>query len=353
VDYGDGWLDCSHREFTGVVPANHIEYISANDDKVNQQQQQEENTIEHISNDSEQQHLQCEEPELLEFRKKRDRIREQLEKSQQQQQSDNSDENDNNELHDEVRKDLENNVERRMKLQRLSVMLNGSISDIHPLLVSPVWSKKAEGLLSNVSHGGRYIFGVSKNGMVYRYNAYKWNNEPGPLHQVSTCKDGSTWGVSSDHLVYRLKGNRWEKMPGQLTQIHVGSKDHIVGVNRHNHIYKFNIQEHRWDRLPGLATHVSIGADGDMWCAAKDQTVYHYNEDTERKWVLMPGLLVKVHVGKNKYHVVGLNRHGNLFQWIEDQWYRVDQRVYKDISVWRLGKHMAAIDSDDIVYFHE
>jgi len=96
----------------------------------------------------------------------------------------------------------------------------------------------APGLLRQISVGGNQVWGVSKTSAVFMRTSLGgfWKRVPGALHHVSVSNTNHVWGVNKDGLIYRRVGAVWQRIPGALKQISVGESG-VWGVNDANDLY--------------------------------------------------------------------------------------------------------------------
>jgi hypothetical protein len=217
-------------------------------------------------------------------------------------------------------------------------------------LFQPKWIAQ-EQKLKQISLSGQFVYGVTEFDQIVQYKQHQgWTYDPslqnGRMKQVACSHDGTLVGINSFDSVFvynsssssENKMNKWNLLgTTALSQIDIGDRDHIVGVNKDENVFRWNSSKQSWEKLPGSLVQVSIGADGSIFGVNKNDLVFKWNP-VKSQWTKLPGQLTFVSVGRDDKNVIGLNKHGWAYQWIDNQWKRFDDYLYRYIRhlYWRM-----------------
>ncbi|MBS1988427.1 hypothetical protein JST56_05550 [Candidatus Dependentiae bacterium] len=143
------------------------------------------------------------------------------------------------------------------------------------------------------------IAGVTKEGKALLFKGKQWD-PLGNKSDFQSCEisgDGTIWGLDKNGGVWRFEKNNWIQFPGvKAQQISVGTKDEVYIVTMNNQILrradaanppKNKAQEELalWRALPDSAAYVAAGGDGSVWkIDARDLALYRFFRG-DKKWI--------------------------------------------------------------------
>ncbi len=133
-------------------------------------------------------------------------------------------------------------------------------------------------------------WGLGSEGEVFHWDG-AWKEVDGRLISISAAADGSVWGVNRDGMIFRRAGDDWQPVQGRLVQVSAARESDVWGVNGNNDVWRWNGSA--WAQIPGKLRQVTAGADGTVWGIATDGSIVRRDGE---QWPVVPGGLVQVAV---------------------------------------------------------
>jgi hypothetical protein len=149
-----------------------------------------------------------------------------------------------------------------------------------------------------ISVGGRgHIWGVmyamfKQAGSIWSWDESnsgpnKWQARPETMSWISAGDDGTVWAIGSDRKPRVWNGNSWDVVAGELDVISVGSRAHVIGLNRGeltgiSSVWRWNDHDRTWSEFsPAAVTPrlvaVDVASDGTVWGIAEPRMTLRWN----------------------------------------------------------------------------
>lgn len=205
-----------------------------------------------------------------------------------------------------------------------------------------VWGVTKEGTLFKHNgedwqgHGGGYLqqismlqgradthpemFGVDRVGQVWHLHRARWDVLPpaptgGPiLKRVAATRCG-VWCLDEDHAihVYEPAQRKWTCLYGRLTEISVSADGaHVWGVNAFSEVYYRAGGSGKWEQMSGRLDWISVSSDGCHVWGVQDSYVF-YRPGKAGDWSRVPGRLTQVCTCDSGRRVWGLDAKGYVW----------------------------------------
>ncbi|XP_059497322.1 fish-egg lectin-like [Stegostoma tigrinum] len=185
--------------------------------------------------------------------------------------------------------------------------------------------KQLSGRMKQIDASNGQVYAVDFRGNVFTRRGEFWARIPGNLHHVTVGASG-VWGVGRDGVLYRLVSGFWAILAGQLTQVDAGGDQILVGVDRRRFVFcanrraavsAANSNSPTYHTIPGRMKYYSCGPRA-CWGVNTGGNIYcrvHIKRSICRgtHWVRVPGRLSMVEVGTDGT-VYGISHSGQVYR---------------------------------------